>query len=76
MLNLSRFKRRVNYYFTSTKDVKFHDKVPKGFLTIDQIPDKVFDNDIMLVNWGISERFKVHVVTATQLNFEVPYGEM
>lgn len=76
MVNLQRLKRQMGYYFTKTKDVKYNDPVPKGFLTIDQIPDKVFDNDIMLVNWGISERFKVHVVTATQLNFEIPYGEM
>lgn len=70
MLNLQRIKRRVDYYLTYNKDVKYNDPVPKGHLTIDQIPDKVFDNDIMLVNWGISERFKIHVVTATQLTFD------
>lgn len=75
MINVRRIARIVSYY-VSTRDYKYNDPIPKGFLTVDQIPVKIFDMDVMLVNWGISEKHKVHVVTATKLNFNVPHGEM
>lgn len=75
MLNLNRLKRKIAYYFTKT-DLKFNDKVPAGHLTIDQIPNVIFERDVLLVNCGVHSKLKSHIVTATALNFNTSHGVM
>lgn len=43
----------------------YNDKVPKGFLTNDHLPDIIFERDVMLYNAGVDTVKNVYRVIAT-----------
>lgn len=67
MFNYKRLFRRLTFKFVKTYFV-YNDNTPKGFIKNQDIPDVVFNRDVMLVNWGVSKKLNTFIVTATPLN--------
>ena len=61
--------RKLTHRF-SQKDFVYHDKVPQGFLKTELIPVYVFDNDILMVNCGLHEKYKDYLVLVRPLELK------
>ena len=71
---LRRLIRRLVYPFVQ-KDYVYNDYTPERYIKSEQLPDVVFERDVMLVNCGLHSKFKSFMVTATPLNLDL-YNEV